>query len=345
MRVIGMIILAALFALLAWLLFNLIPASGALASLKPKLVDACRAVKVAPGTEDVTIDTELGLAFISTADRRSENPAQGGIYTVALDGSDRVVRVSPDGLPDFQPHGVSLWRSEAGLKRLFVVNHSREKGDVVEIFDVGVGGALFHVDSISFPEMYSPNDVAAVGPRSFYVTNDRGYKEGAMAQIEAYMALPFSSLAFFDGQEGAIAVEGMTFANGVAVSEDGKFVYVSEFLRRRVTAFERNVDTNELTRRRIVGLPTGPDNIEIDEKGALWVAGHPKVFDFLKHAEDASAISPSEVWKINPATGEREIVFRDVGGKLNASSVGAARDGMLIVGAVFDDHVLICPGS
>lgn len=331
---------------LGWFIYNIIPASGALANLQPKLIDQCRSVEVFPGTEDVTIDEETGIAFISADDRRATiagAPVQGGVYALRLDGSDRVSKVSPDSFGEFHPHGLSLWRGEDGRKRLFVINHTIADGHKVEIFDVGFAGALMHVDTIAFPAMSSPNDLVGVGPRSFYVTNDRGYRDGVMATLEAYLALPFSNLAYYDGQTGKIAVKGLTYANGVNVSPDGKTLYVSEFLRRRIDVYARDPETGALSLLRRYPVNTGPDNIEVASDGALWVGGHSKVFDFLKHARDASAVAPSHVIRVNPATGETEDVLIDVSGVLNASSAAAATADTLVVGAVFDGHVLVCP--
>ena len=344
LTLVGLIVLG----VFGWFLFNMIPASGVFAGLKPKLIDQCRRVDVFQGTEDVTIDEELGVAFISADDRRATfagKPVQGGIYVLKLDGTDRVLKASPDSFGEFHPHGISLWRGEDGRKRLFAINHTLGDGDKVEIFDVGTGGALLHVDSVAFPEMSSPNDVLGVGPRSFYVTNDKGYKTGLMSALEAYLALPFSSLAYYDGEKGSIAARWLTYANGVNISADGKTVYVSEFLRRRISVFDRDASMGALKKAKSLAVDTGPDNIEVAPDGALWIGGHSKVFDFLKHVKDPKAIAPSHVVRIDPATGAREDVLIDIGGTINASSVGSATDDMLIVGGVFDGHVMVCPLS
>lgn len=342
--------------LVAYMLSNLIPASGMLVELEPKLVEQCARVDIAPGAEDVTIDTDLNAAFISAADRRAwfnevraasgELPPAAptnGIYMMDLEPPHEVWRVSPEEAEGFLPHGISLWRGEDGEKRLFVVNHPPSGAEIIEIFDVGENGALTHVDSIMFDEMHSPNDVVAVGPRQFYATNDRGYEEGLMSVIEAYMALPFSDVVFYDGEEGQVAADGLVYANGVNQSADGKTIYVAEFLKRRISVFDRNPETNELTLAKRLKVNTGPDNIEVSRDGALWTGGHTKVFEFLAHAEDANAIAPSHVVRVDPKTGENKDVFIDIGGAINGSSVGAVWDDALIVGAVFDGHVMVCP--
>ncbi len=350
MRTIIFVLVFGILAALIWSLAHSIPLSGAFAELEPKLVDQCRRVDVAPGTEDVAIDADLNLAFISAADRRGwynesgdgETNPKNGIYTLALDGSDTIARVSPE-IDNFLPHGTSLWHGDNGEKRLFVVNHPPNGGEIVEIFSVGEDAALTHLESISFGAMHSPNDVVGVGPRTFYASNDRGYEKGFMAWLEAYMALPFSSVVYFDGDNGRIIQKGMTYANGVNQSPDGKTLYVAELLKRRITVFDRDVATGALTWRTSFKANTAPDNIDIAPDGALWIGGHSRIFDFLAHAKDPSSIAPSHVVRIDPESGEYEDIFISTDGEINASSVGAANDDTLIVGAVFDGHVMVCP--
>lgn len=330
--------------------YHLIPASGALADLDTKLVDQCRRVDVAPGTEDVTIDPELGLAFISAADRRAwynetgaeeANPLNG-IYALSLNGSDTVRRVSPP-MANFLPHGISLWRGEDGVKRLFVINHPTTGEEVVEIFDVSASGDLTHLESVSFPAMHSPNDLVGVGPRQFYATNDRRFEKGPLSTLEAYLALPLTDVVYYDGAEGRSIKGGLVYANGVNMSADGKTVYIAELLKRRIGVFDRNMETGALKRVKNLRVKTAPDNIEVSRDGALWVAGHSRIFDFLDHAKHADAVAPSHVIRLNPRNGLASDVLISVNGEINASSVGAVWDNTLIVGAVFDGHVEVCP--
>lgn len=333
-----------------WSLLHIIPASGANADLKTKLVDQCRRVDIAPGTEDVTIDPDLKLAFISAADRRAwfnqdeanaTNP-QNGIYAMALDGSDTVRRVSPP-MENFLPHGISLYHGPDGTKRLFVVNHPTTGEEVVELFDIGPNGDLTHLESISFDAMSSPNDVVAVGPRQFYITNDTRFDDGLFAQLESYFALPLASVAYFDGENGRIVKSGLTYANGINKSADGTSIYVAELLKRRIVVFSRDTETGNLSKVKNLPVKTAPDNIEVSRDGALWVAGHSKIFDFVEHAKDANAIAPSHVIRLNPRSGLTSDVLMSVNGEINGSSVGAVWDNTLIVGAVFDGHVMVCP--
>ncbi|WP_425408700.1 strictosidine synthase family protein [Hyphococcus sp.] len=333
----------------AWSLLHAIPASGAGVELSNKLVNQCARVDVAPGAEDVTIDPDLGLAFISAADRRgwyakdaeqSVNP-RNGIYAMSMDGSD-VRKVSPP-MENFLPHGVSLWRGPNGEKRLFVISHPPTGEELVELFDIAADGALTHLETISFPQMKSPNDLVAVGPRQFYVTNDQKFDRGFLAAMEAYLALPLSNVAYYDGENGRIAKGGIAYANGINQSADGKTIYVAELLKRRILVFDRDIETGELSRVKALKINTAPDNIEVSRDGALWVAGHSRIFEFLEHAKDENAKAPSHVIRLNPRNGLASDVLISVNGEINASSVGAVWANTLIVGAVFDGHVMVCP--
>ncbi|TGY89733.1 hypothetical protein E5163_00905 [Marinicauda algicola] len=337
---IGLVIVV--LALALRMAFVVAPAAGTFADLEETGLAGCEALTIAPGTEDVTIHPVTGLALVSTAERRGGDSAGNAIWSFdPADPQASLTRLT-DAPEDFVPHGISLLVREGAPDRLFVVNHPRAGGHRIEIFEFDAEGALTHVDSITYPELSSPNDVLAVGPRSFYATNDRRYAEGLASQIEAFFGLPLSGVSYFDGEAGRIAADGLIYANGINMSADGRFIYVAEFLGRRVNVYRRAAD-GSLERVDRIAVHTGADNIEIGPEGDLWIGAHPDVFAFLDHLEDPGAIAPSEVVRVDPETGTvtRELVA--LNGQIDASSVAAASEDNLIVGAVFDDHVLICP--
>ena len=335
---------------LGWAAWHALPAFGVFNQLSPRLVDACRRVDIAPGTEDVAIDEPTGQVFISTFERRgwyagnATNRPRGAIYLIDL--ADRALtprEASPDAPRDFSPHGISLWRAPDGGRRLFVVNHRADGSETIEIFDIVDDGALFHAETIAFNAMHSPNDVAAVGRRAFYATNDRKYDSGLFGALELYFALPLTDVVYFDGASGRRVAGGFTYANGVAASASNEEIYVAEVLKRRISVFARDDTSGDLTLLRRIRVNTAPDNIDVAPDGALFIAGHPDTNAFLRHAADADAIAPSHVLRADPETGELRDVFVSLDGEINASSVGAATDDTLIVGAVFDGHVMVCP--
>jgi arylesterase/paraoxonase len=346
------VVALAIAAILGWVGLHLAPLAGWYSELAPVLVDQCRRVDIAPGTEDIEIDEETGQVFISTFDRRGwyagdadDHPA-GAIYLLDLNDRTLTPRKISDGAPrDFSPHGISLWRGADGLRRLFVVNHRKDGTEAVEFFNVDDRGVLYHMQTVSFGYMYSPNDIAAVGPRQFYATNDRRHDTGLKALLESYLALPLTDVVYYDGFEGHVAARGLAYANGIAPSADGSEIYVAEILKRRVNVYARNTQSGALKLRQRYGAGTAPDNIDVAPDGMLYAGGHPKIFEFMAHAKDPGMPAPSHVVRIDPKTGVREDVFISINGEISGSSVGAASEDTLIIGAVFDGHIMVCPLS
>ncbi|WBQ13920.1 hypothetical protein L2D00_04365 [Hyphomonadaceae bacterium BL14] len=349
---IGLIVLL----IAARMAFIVIPASGALTPVSEIGTQGCERVAVAPGTEDVTVDPVTGLAFVSAQDRRAGAATQGGragamaqtngIYVFNPADPSRVTLASIDSPADFRPHGISLWRGRGpdgeDIARLFVISHPAG-GSRVLIYDVGEGGALVHLETVSAPDIRSPNDVVGVGPRQFYITNDTYFGDTPMGFLEAFLGLPLGSVAYFDGEAARIVAGGFIYTNGINVSGAGDRLYVAAFLGREVRVFERDASDGSLRRLASHRLPMGADNIEIGSDGALYVGGNVDVFAFLAHSTDPEALAPSVVMRLDPETGERRTVFMNDGSLINSASVGAVHDGRLLVGAVFDGHVLVCP--
>jgi arylesterase/paraoxonase len=223
------------------------------------------------------------------------------------------------------------------------VNH-RHEGHFIEIFDY-VENRLVYRESISGELMTSPNDVAAVGPRSFYVTNDHGNTSALGRTLEDYLRLEKSYVLYFDGERFTKAAEGLSYANGINLSGDGKTVFVAATTGLKIYVYDREASTNALSKREEIFLGTGVDNIEMDAAGNLWVAAHPQLLTFTRYAKDPANLSPSQVLKITLApNGEHRIdeIFLDAGEALSGSTVGAVFGQKLLIGSVFDDKFLVC---
>ncbi len=322
--------------------------AGEFKSIVPRCDCACIEIGGLPGTEDITIDPGTGLAYISVDDRRAAGQGkavQGAIYGFdTRSGTSSPFKLTGDLPFDFHPHGIGLFRG--GDKRLFVVNH-RLDGHFVEIFRVHRDG-LVHLESISGSLMHSPNDVAAVGTRAFYVTNDHGSASPSGRKFEDYLQLKRSYVLYYDGATFRKVAGGLGYANGVAVSNDGGEAYVASSVGRNLRVYGRDKETGALSVRSTIGTGFGSDNIEVDSDGSLWVAGHPRMITFLRHAADATVLSPSRVVRIKlDSHGRASIreVFQDDGMKISAASVAAPFPGGFLVGAVFDERFLVCTTS
>jgi arylesterase / paraoxonase len=311
----------------------------------------CIEVPIAGG-EDITIHPQGRVAYISSDDRRSVQagrPRPGAIfsYDLTTPGAEPV-NLTPDADIDFRPHGISLYVHDDGREVLFVVNHpghvaAEGPAHTIEIYDI-VDGALVHRATVADPALNSPNDVVGVGLDRFYATNDQGSRSGVMRTLEAYLRLPWANVVYYDGAGFVEAAQGLTYANGINVSADGSRLYVSEVTRGTVREYRRDVASGALALERTVDLGFGVDNIEIDREGALWIGGHPKLLTFVRHAGDPAVLAPSKVVRV--AFGSEEIVaepvFVDVGTVLSGASVAAHVAGRLLIGSVFEPHILDC---
>lgn len=185
----------------------------------------------------------------------------------------------------------------------------------------------------------------AIGPSQFYATNDHGYPRGSTMQaVEDYMGLPLSSVSFFDGNEGKMVVSGLRYANGITTTLDLKTVYVAEISGRKINIYDRDMSSNELTKTGEITTNTGSDNLEWDDKGNLWLGAHPRLLDYVAHEKDPEKDAPSQVLKIDFDTNPPMVseVYLSTGNDISASTVAAVNGKTLLIGSVFEKHLLRC---
>jgi len=317
--------------------------------------EGCTRVQGVPGPEEVVIDRTRGIAYISAYDRRlaaSDNPGadgvRGGIYVMDLKTADSSLFMRPitPVMPErFRPHGMSLFTAPDGTRTLMVVNHPGGDEHTVEIFDLSADDTLTHRRTVTDPLIVSPNDVAAVSPDAFYVTNDHD-RPGAQGRfMAAILASPITTVVFHDGRSARVVAEGLAMANGIALAPDGMRVYVSELLARTLRIYARDTASNDLTLVDQVFLGTGLDNIDVAEDGAVWIGAHPQLATSAAHARDPASLSPSQVVVVRPYAdggGEAFTAYLDDGVEISGASVGATYKDLLVIGAVFDPAVLVC---
>lgn len=321
--------------------------AGQFKTITPHCDCSCERIAGLPGPEDITVDAQTGMAFISSDDRRATlagSPVQGAVFGLDLNVEGaKPVNLTADFKQAFHPHGISLYKTDAGETLLFVINHTTDD-HFVEILEYR-DQRLVHRESISHPLMFSPNDLVAVGPRSFYASNDHGSRSEWGRTLEDYLQLARSYVVYFDGNDMEVAADGFAYANGINVSPDGKRLYLATTIGRSLHVFSRDIPTGKLTPEFDVFLNTGADNIEVDAVGNLYIACHPKLLDFAGHAKDKSEPSPSQVLKISFTNADQydiEEIYVDDGNEISASSVAAPFNDGFLVGQVFEDHILRC---
>ena len=355
-RIAAIISLGLLGALVGYGLY-ILTITGEFKTIDPHFKGTCRTVDGVVGPEDIVILADGSGALISSNDRRAHlagNPTPGAIFYYDLTQPGATpVNLTPDAPATFHPHGLGL--HEGDKTTLFVVNHPRAdvEGDIpgegpahsIEVFDL-VGGELKHRRSVVDEKLLiAPNDVAPVGPEQFYVSNDHGSGNKRMRMLEDYLRLGRSHLLFFDGSGFSRLPGEYRYANGVIASPDGKRVYLAAPADRAVYVFDRDPSTNALSLVNTFSVGTGPDNIDIDADGDLWIGAHPQMLSFKSHVHDASNLSPSQVLRLH-SDGDASFTVDEVmlsdGTDLSASSSAARYGNRLLVGSVFGPAFLDC---
>ena len=350
------LIVAALIAGLLGYVLHILTIAGEFKTLESHQPGTCRLVEGPVGPEDFAVRRDRSGMFISSQDRRAHlqgASARGTIYYLDLTTPGAIpINVLPDAPDDFRPHGIGLWE-DASRTRLFVVNHpggnvhGDEQSDgpahTIEVYDFD-GSRLQPVETIAGELLFTPNDVAPVGPDSFYATNDHGSGETWLRKVEDYSRIGQSHIVFYDG-EGFMRndeVGTYRYANGIIASVDRKTIYMLATTDRALVVLSRDLATNRLEVTRSVDLGTGPDNLTLDAAGDLWIGAHPKMLTLAGHLGSAEGTSPSQVLRVRAADLTFDEIFLSDGTDLSASTVAAQVDDRLFIGSVFDPGFLVC---
>lgn len=293
------------------------------------------------GAEDITILKD-GMAFISTGLKYPGMPSfsdePGKIYAMDLlhpKPSPVELQIKGDlDLSSFNPHGISVFVDEDDSVYLFVVNHPQHKSQV-EIFHF-VEDTLVHLKTITHPLLHSVNDIVAVGVESFYATNDHSFPNDILHFLVIIMGLPWCDVIYYSPEEVRVAANGFMSSNGINISSDKRYIYVSDILDHEIDVFERQ-QGEQLVYIKSVAVGSLCDNIEVDHMtGDIWLGCHPNAAKFSKF--DLNDPPGSEVIQIKNIHSDRPVVtqvYADDGHVIIGSSVAAVYDGKLLIGTVF----------
>jgi len=324
---------------------------GVFRSIKPHFAGRCHLVEGPVGPEDLTIHPQTGVAYISASDRRavfSGKPVPGAIFAYDLNAADpHPINLTPNADISFQPHGLSLWVGDDGREVLYVINHpapqSGQPANTVEIFDLK-DGALAHRATLTDPLLVMPNDLVAVGYDRFYLTNTHAHPFGRMQTVETFLQIPGAKVLLYADGRFRPAIENLVLPNGINVSADGRTIYVAATTPRSVLVYDRDPRTDVLTKRDEIFVDSGPDNIEVDADGNLWIGAHPQLLKINALGNDPSAVAPAQVLRVSRNGGGYRVdeVYLNAGDQIAAVSVAAVRGRRLLIGQIFGNGILDC---
>ena len=186
----------------------------------------------------------------------------------------------------------------------------------------------------------------AVGPRSFYVTNDvEAGRASLVGKLQFLSRSASGKIYFYDGVAMRVAAEGLRFANGIAMNARQTRLYAAETAGQSLRIYDRDPATGALSLAKIEPLPAAPDNLNIAWDGSVWIGAQPKPLSVPLVERDPQLHAPSLVIRYvdqeGVATPMTE-VFSDSGNAISTSTVAAISGSRLLIGSLLDDKYLIC---
>ncbi|MES2606037.1 MAG: SMP-30/gluconolactonase/LRE family protein [Pseudomonadota bacterium] len=236
------------------------------------------------------------------------------------------------------PHGLSLTQRTGGAWQFYVVNHSeRESMEMYELQQDGASWKLVWRGCVMADKPY--NDVAALPDGSFVATRPTAtQKEGQ----DIFAGAPSGNVAVWTAAAGETVLPGTEYGypNGVSVSKDGRYAYVSGWTTKSFHKYD-------LTQKQEVGrgdFSFMPDNLTWTADGKLLAAGIKGVAGNCPATSADPCIQGFGVAEIDPATLKVTEIYDNAGKALiNGVSVAIEADGAIYVGSFQGDRLVKLP--
>ncbi|KAH7106496.1 hypothetical protein BKA62DRAFT_651176 [Auriculariales sp. MPI-PUGE-AT-0066] len=246
------------------------------------------------------------------------NPDTRGTIWIAEHGGNSKLQLQKLDLrgyehADFHPLGIALHE-----KTLFVINH-RKAASTIELFHLESNHGFFarHIRTVSGWWIVSPNNLAPTSSASFYVSQDHLFTRRLpfplgtiLSTLEMVLMLPLgwvNHVRLLDDGSTQVKwpVVGVSFPNGVAINPAGTQLALASASRGLVYFFNRDVETNAVTKVHTIQLPFGTDNLSYDGD-RLIVAGHPHLGNFQAVSNnETGSFAGSWIASVEPRTEAR----------------------------------------
>jgi hypothetical protein len=315
-------------------------ANGLFSSAPVGFAGSCKTVAAVPGIEDM--EAANGKVFVAVASARGPD-ARDGIY-VLKDG--KLIKLA--GTPkDFHPRGISLYRAPGGSGvYLFAVNRHSTGRFSIDTFEITTGDspALTPQGTIEGGLLTDPQDVAAAGPGTFYVSNNSA-RSNLTKQLAGYGLLPASEVLYFNGVTFRSVADGLYGARGLVLSPEGSHLLVASLTTRSIKSFNRDVFSGALNEADSLTLAAAPEKLSLDSYGQIWATGHANLFRWRAFAGDQQARDTSQVFRVSLLNGvpqDSSQIYGSRGSEIAAASVAVSSAQGLLIGSSLDGKLLSC---
>ncbi|KAK4047240.1 hypothetical protein OIV83_005544 [Microbotryomycetes sp. JL201] len=352
--------------------------------------DRCQTISGLYGCEDAWIDDQHHLAYLPCTPLESRQawlpavlhlnssalPAvsRDGIYLLDLNTHKheklKIRNMPPEALNNLNLHAIEVYQSPSDRHRLTVfVNSHRPPKDrslgpkvgassVIEIFETRMGDKeLNWVKSVEHPLIRTPNNLVAMGERSFYVSNDHRYKVHWTRAFEQLKQVP-TDIIYCDASGSSprcsVAADNILYPNGIARGP-GQLLYQASCGEGKMNVYEIQSGDNSLVLVDSVKTPHLVDNLHVARDGSITLASFPSLLKlgevFKTAGMDSNVVSPVEVYRVTNDTSSAqylgskykvEKVFADLGKTVSGATTAAPYGNKLLLTGVMTDKVVIC---
>lgn len=280
-------------------------------------------------------DTPGGLSLL--------NMNSGARETLAIDWSATDASWGEPGCkaPDvaaFSPHGIDLVTRDDGAVALLVVNHGGR--EAIEFFAVAPSGDLSWRGCALPPDDPFINDVAARADGGFYATHmwdKSGSFEETAAALQAgkktgwvWAWMPADGFSRLPNSDDVMP-------NGIALSADGKRLFVNVYMGNRAFALDLGSNTRvaELQLRQ-------PDNVSIDDDGMVWIASHQHdpIGQACTQVTAGPCLLPFQVVRADPNSLEAEVIIDHDGPPMGYATVALRVGNRVYLGTAHGDRIV-----
>ncbi|XP_071501689.1 serum paraoxonase/arylesterase 2-like [Diadema antillarum] len=318
------------------------------------LPGVCKLVKgIEAGSEDIELVSD-GTILVSSGyipnSLRVDGMPRGHIYSLTIDrleeeAAEVLIKGNFDPR-DLHPHGFSLYEDDdTGEAYLFVVNHLVGH-ETIEVFQYErETRTMTHIRTDRNPLFTSLNDIVALAPNQYYVTNDGYNLADNLQYVEHMLRLPWGNVVYCEVDECRRVSGPLLVPNGIALSRDGRYVYVTLIFDGILQIYERDRNDYSFVGKKPIQeiqLGSSPDNLYVDVRGDLWIGSHPSLYRAYGYFGGNTLEAPAQVLRIrfhgSKVARYRKFdideVFSQEGGNITWSSVAIYHRNHLFIGTV-----------
>ena len=245
----------------------------------------------------------------------------------------------------FSPHGINARFNKAGPHTLYVVNHGERES--IEVFDLEVGSQgpkLSWAGCVVMPDRTNPNSVVPLPKDGFAVTSIFDPTDPDLKET-MFSGKPTGKIFEWSPVKGWSIVTGSDLRgnNGLQISSDGQWYFVSGWFGRTLTKLSRNSESGQ---KKTIDLDFMPDNIRWSNDGDLIVAGHGTTLaDFFGCSGNTDGCEPdSIIIKVDPDTLETTTLLRIPGNKdFSTASVAVQVENEIFLGTFAKSRAAVFP--